>query len=167
MTESAALQELYGANLRPQIKRAQHDTVPKGTAIGTDPAAGTSLDPNSEVVLNISEGPSAVKVPESLPGKTEAAARDVLRQSGLVGAPTTTMANSSTVPGGIVITTSPAPGQMVAVGQHRGDRGVHRQGGHAGTARPHPRRGGGGAEGTGPASRTSRKWRTPRWRQAG
>ncbi|MEW9871021.1 Stk1 family PASTA domain-containing Ser/Thr kinase [Arthrobacter sp. HS15c] len=116
MTESAALQELYGANLRPQIKRAQHDTVPKGTAIGTDPAAGTSLDPNSEVVLNISEGPSAVKVPESLPGKTEAAARDVLRQSGLVGAPTTTMANSSTVPGGIVITTSPAPGQIVAPG---------------------------------------------------
>ena len=116
MTESAALQELYGANLRPQIKRAQHDTVPKGTAIGTDPAAGTSLDPNSEVILNISDGPSAVKVPENLPGKTEAAARDVLRQSGLVGAPTTTMANSATVPAGIVITTSPAPGQSVAVG---------------------------------------------------
>lgn len=116
MTESAALQELYGANLRPQIKRSQHDTVPKGTAIGTDPAAGTSLDPDSAVVLNISDGPSAVKIPENLPGKTEAAARDVLRQSGLVGAPTTTMANSATVPAGIVITTSPAPGQSVAVG---------------------------------------------------
>jgi len=116
MTESAALQELYGANLRPQIKRSQHDSVPKGTAIGTDPAAGTALDPNSEVVLNVSDGPSAVKVPENLPGKTEAAARDVLRQSGLVGAPTTTMANSATVPAGIVITTSPAAGQSVAVG---------------------------------------------------
>lgn len=116
MTESGALQELYGANLRPQIKRSQHDSVPKGTAIGTDPAAGTSLDPNSEVVLNISDGPSAVKVPDNLAGKTEAAARDVLRQSGLVGAPTTTMANSATVPAGIVITTSPAAGQSVAVG---------------------------------------------------
>ena len=116
MTESAALQELYGASLRPQIKRSQNDSVPKGTAIGTDPAAGTSLDPNSEVVLNISDGPSAVKVPGNLPGKTEAAARDVLRQSGLVGAPTTTMANSATVPAGIVITTSPAAGQSVAVG---------------------------------------------------
>jgi serine/threonine-protein kinase len=116
MTESAALQELYGANLRPQIKRSQHESVPKGTAIGTDPAAGTSLDPNSEVLLNISDGPSAVKVPVNLPGKTEAAARDVLRQSGLVGAPTTTMANSATVPAGIVITTSPAAGQSVAVG---------------------------------------------------
>ena len=116
MTESAALQELYGANLRPQIKRSQDDSVPKGTAIGTDPAAGTSLDPNSEVLLNISDGPSAVKVPANLPGKTEAAARDVLRQSGLVGAPTTTMANSATVPAGLVITTSPAAGQSVAVG---------------------------------------------------
>ncbi|MDQ5861758.1 MAG: PASTA domain-containing protein, partial [Actinomycetota bacterium] len=114
--ESAALQELYGANLRPQIKRAQHETVAKGTAIGTDPAAGTSLDPNSEVVLNISEGPSTVKVPENLPGRTEAAARDVLRQSGLVGAPSTTMVNSATVAAGLVITTSPAPGQLVAPG---------------------------------------------------
>lgn len=116
MTESAALQELYNAELRPRIVRSQHDTVAKGTAIGTDPASGASLDPGAEVILNISEGPSAVMIPESLPGKTEAAARDILRQSGLVGAPSTTTANSATVPAGIVITTSPAPGQKVGVG---------------------------------------------------
>ncbi|SLK08890.1 Stk1 family PASTA domain-containing Ser/Thr kinase [Arthrobacter sp. P2b] len=116
MTESAALQELYNADLKPRIVRSQNDTVPKGQAIGTDPASGVSLDPGAEVVLNISEGPSAVKIPESLPGKTEAAARDILRQSGLVGAPSTTTANSASVPAGIVITTSPAPGQMVGVG---------------------------------------------------
>ncbi|MGF9647828.1 Stk1 family PASTA domain-containing Ser/Thr kinase [Pseudarthrobacter oxydans] len=116
MTESAALQELYGADLVPRIVRAQHDTVPKGTAIGTDPASGVAVDPGAEVVLNISDGPSAVKIPDSLPGKTEAAARDMLRQIGLVGAPSTTTANSPTVPAGIVITTSPAPGQSVGVG---------------------------------------------------
>ncbi|WP_461188399.1 Stk1 family PASTA domain-containing Ser/Thr kinase [Arthrobacter sp. Z4-13] len=116
MTESAALQELYGADFEPRIVRLQHETVPKGTAIGTDPASGVSMDPGSEVVLNISEGPSAVKIPDALPGKTEAAARDMLRQIGLVGAPSTTTANSATVPAGIVITTSPAPGQSVAVG---------------------------------------------------
>jgi eukaryotic-like serine/threonine-protein kinase len=116
MTESAALQELYGANLKPRIIRSQHDTVPKGTAIGTDPASGTSLDPGSELILNISDGPSAVKIPDALPGKTEAAARDMLRQVGLVGAPSTTTANSATVPAGIVITSSPAPGQSVGVG---------------------------------------------------
>ncbi|MDR6793911.1 serine/threonine-protein kinase [Pseudarthrobacter oxydans] len=116
MTESAALQELYNADLKPRIVRSQHDTVPKGTAIGTEPESGASMDPGAEVVLNISEGPSAVMIPESLPGKTEAAARDILRQSGLAGAPSTTTANSATVPAGIVITTSPAPGQMVGVG---------------------------------------------------
>ncbi|NUS37009.1 MAG: PASTA domain-containing protein, partial [Pseudarthrobacter sp.] len=116
MSETAALQELYNANLKPKIARSQNDTVPKGTAIGTDPAAGAFLDRGSDVVLNISDGPSSVKVPDSLPGKTEAAARDILRQAGLVGAPSTTTANSATVPAGIVITTSPAPGQSVGVG---------------------------------------------------
>lgn len=116
LSESAALQELYGANLRPEIRRSTHETVPKGTAIGTDPVAGTSLDPNAQVFLNISEGPSALKIPENLPGQTEAAARDILRQTGLVGAPSTTEANSATVPRGRVITTSPSPGQMVAPG---------------------------------------------------
>ena len=116
MTESEALQTLYNARLNPQIKRVQHDTIAKGTAIGTVPAAGSSVDPDSDVVLNISQGPSAVKIPADLPGNTEAAVRDVLRQIGLAGAPGTTMANSATVPAGIVITTNPAPGQTVPVG---------------------------------------------------
>jgi len=116
MTETAALQELYNAGLRPKIARSANDTVPKGTAIGTDPAAGGSLDPGAEVILNVSDGPSSVKIPDSLPGKTEAAARDILRQVGLVGAPSTTTANSATVPAGIVITSNPAPGQSVGVG---------------------------------------------------
>jgi len=116
MTETAALQELYNAGLRPRIARSANDTVPKGTAIGTDPAAGGSLDPGAEVILKVSDGPSSVKIPDSLPGKTEAAARDILRQVGLVGAPSTTTANSATVPAGIVITSNPAPGQSVGVG---------------------------------------------------
>jgi len=116
LTETAALQELYNAGLRPKIARAANDTVPKGTAVGTDPAAGGSLDPGAEIILNVSDGPSSVKIPDSLPGKTEAAARDILRQVGLVGAPSTTTANSATVPAGIVITSNPAPGQNVGVG---------------------------------------------------
>lgn len=116
LTESEALQKLYNAGLRPRISRSQHETVPKGIAIGTLPAAGTALDPNSEITLNISEGPSVVVIPADLPGRTEAAARDVLRQKGLTGAPATIMNNSPTVPAGIVITTKPAPGQPVAVG---------------------------------------------------
>lgn len=116
LTETEALQKLYNARLSPQINRLQHDTITKGTAIGTLPAAGTAMEPDSKVTLNISDGPSAVKIPNDLPGRTEAAARDVLRQIGLTGAPGTTMANSATVPAGIVITTKPAPGEKVAIG---------------------------------------------------
>ncbi|WP_456504322.1 Stk1 family PASTA domain-containing Ser/Thr kinase [Arthrobacter sp. UYCu723] len=116
LTESEALQRLYNAGLKPRISRVQHETVAKGTAIGTIPAPGNSLEPNSEITLNISEGPSAVVIPADLPGRTEAAARDVLRQKGLTGAPATIMDNSPTVPAGLVITTKPAPGQPVAVG---------------------------------------------------
>ncbi|MET4095319.1 Stk1 family PASTA domain-containing Ser/Thr kinase [Arthrobacter sp. UYCu712] len=116
LTESEALQKLYGVGLRPRITRLQHETVAKGIAIGTAPVPGTALDPNSEITLNISEGPSVVVIPADLPGRTEAAARDVLRQKGLTGAPATIMNNSPTVPAGIVITTNPAPGQAVAVG---------------------------------------------------
>jgi eukaryotic-like serine/threonine-protein kinase len=116
LTESEALQKLYDAGFKPRISRVQHDTVAKGTAISTTPASGTSLEPNAEIILNVSDGPSAVAIPADLPGRTEAAARDVLRQKGLVGAPATIMNNSSTVPAGIVITTKPAPGQAVAVG---------------------------------------------------
>ena len=116
LTESEALQRLYNARFSPQINRLPHDTIAKGTAIGTVPAAGTAMEPESKVTLNISNGPSAVKIPDDLPGRTEAAARDVLRQIGLAGAPGTTMANSATVPAGIVITTKPAPGDTVAVG---------------------------------------------------
>ncbi|MCU1522907.1 MAG: serine/threonine protein kinase [Arthrobacter sp.] len=116
LTESEALQKLYDAGLKPRISRMQHETVAKGTAIGTVPAPGTSLEPNAEITLNVSDGPSVVAIPADLPGRTEAAARDVLRQKGLVGAPTTIMSNSPTVPAGIVITTKPVPGQPVAVG---------------------------------------------------
>jgi eukaryotic-like serine/threonine-protein kinase len=116
LTESEALQKLYDAGLKPRISRVQHETVAKGTAIGTVPPSGTSLERSTEVILNISDGPSAVAIPADLPGRTEAAARDVLRQAGLVGAPATTMSNSPTVPAGIVITTKPAPGQAVPVG---------------------------------------------------
>lgn len=116
LTESEALQRLYNVGLKPQLRRVQHETVPKGTAVGTVPAAGSSLDRNSDITLNISEGPSTITIPADLPGRTEADARDVLRMSGLTGAPKTTLANNPKVPAGIVVTTNPAPGQNVAVG---------------------------------------------------
>lgn len=116
LTESEALQKLYNAGLKPQLSRVQHETVPKGTAVGTVPTAGSSLERNSEITLKISEGPSVITIPADLPGRTEADARDVLRRTGLTGAPKTILNNSPNVAAGVVITTNPAPGQNVAVG---------------------------------------------------
>lgn len=115
LTESEALQRLYNAGFKPQLSRLQHQTIPKGTAIGTVPTSGSSMDANSDIILNISEGPSAITIPTDLPGRTEAAARDLLHQTGLTGSLITKMSNNPTVPVGIVITTNPAPGQVVAV----------------------------------------------------
>jgi serine/threonine-protein kinase len=115
LTESEALQRLYNAGFKPQLQRLQHESIPKGTAIGTVPTSGSSMDANSDIILNISEGPSAITIPTDLPGRTEAAARDLLHQTGLAGTLTTKMSNNPTVPVGIVITTNPAPGQVVGV----------------------------------------------------
>ncbi len=115
LTESEALQRLYNAGLKPELKRIQHETVAKGIAVDTEPDAGNSVDKNSEITLNISEGPSVVTIPSDLAGRTEADARDELRRTGLTGAPKTTLSNSPDVPAGIVITTNPAPAQNVAV----------------------------------------------------
>ncbi|WP_346958730.1 Stk1 family PASTA domain-containing Ser/Thr kinase [uncultured Arthrobacter sp.] len=115
MTESEALQRLYNAGLKPQLKRIQHESIPKGIAVDTAPPAGSPLEVNSEITLNISEGPSVITIPSDLAGRTEADARDELRRTGLTGAPKTTLSNSPNVPAGIVITTNPAPAQAVAV----------------------------------------------------
>jgi len=115
MSESDALQRLYNAGFKPELRRLEHDTIPKGTAIDTVPSAGSSLAANSDIILNISEGPSSVTIPTDLPGRTEAATRDLLHQRGLTGALTTKLSNDPAVPAGIVITTNPAPGKVVGV----------------------------------------------------
>ncbi|MEZ2390930.1 Stk1 family PASTA domain-containing Ser/Thr kinase [bacterium RCC_150] len=115
MSEANALQALYGANLTPDSRRVPHDTVAKGTVINTDPGVGTQVPPNSHIVLNVSDGPVSVTVPPGLAGLTEAAARDRLRQAGLVGG-SSTLANSPNVPAGSVISTKPASGSVVATG---------------------------------------------------
>lgn len=115
MSEAMALQALYGASLSPESRTIPHDTVAKGTVINTDPSVGSQVAPNSHVILFVSAGPVSVTVPAGLSGLTEAAARDLLRQAGLVGG-SSTLANSPTVPAGSVISTKPAPGAVVGAG---------------------------------------------------
>ncbi|MFF1829936.1 Stk1 family PASTA domain-containing Ser/Thr kinase [Paenarthrobacter sp. NPDC058040] len=118
MSESQAIQELYGAKLVPKTARVASDSVAKDMAIGTSPTAGTMLEQNAEVTLNISSGPSSVTIPKDIAGRTEADARDYLKRLGITGTISSVRTHSPTVPSGLVITTGPAPGAPIAAGSN-------------------------------------------------
>jgi serine/threonine protein kinase/beta-lactam-binding protein with PASTA domain len=98
----------------PTIEPEYSDTVANGLAIRTDPAGGSVVPLEENVILYLSQGPSSVTVPGNLAGMTEPEARDELRRAGLQGG-TTAEANSATVPAGRVLSSSPAPGAAVPV----------------------------------------------------
>ena len=118
MSESQALQELYSAKLVPKTARVASDKVAKDMAIGTSPSAGSMLEQNAEVILNISSGPSSVTIPADIVGRTESDARDTLRRLGITGNISSVRTHSPTVPIGLVITTGPAPGAPIAAGSN-------------------------------------------------
>ncbi|MFP5314090.1 MAG: Stk1 family PASTA domain-containing Ser/Thr kinase [Actinomycetes bacterium] len=112
MTETEASNALTAVGLRPQVERTFHDEVEAGVAIGTDPEAGSEVEPDSLVTLRISEGPANRTIPEDIFQMTESSARDALESVGLRGG-SVSEANSATVPVGRVIATEPALGSSV------------------------------------------------------
>jgi serine/threonine-protein kinase len=112
MTETDASNALTAVGLRPQVELSFHDEVESGLAIGTDPAAGSEVEPDSLVTLQISKGPANRTIPEDLFQMTESSARDALESVGLRGG-SVSEANSATVPVGRVIATEPALGSTV------------------------------------------------------
>ncbi|MCY0905899.1 Stk1 family PASTA domain-containing Ser/Thr kinase [Arthrobacter sp. H14-L1] len=115
MPETDAMAKLYNDNLRPSLQRRYDPSVAKGLAVGTDPAAGNSVNPNTTVTLIISDGPASVQIPTSLVNVTEPTARDAIRSLGLLPGETKQV-NDGTVGANLVVTTSPSPGQVVAAG---------------------------------------------------
>src|SRR5262249_23715338 len=89
-------------------------TVPSGSVISQNPAAGTQVVVGSTVALVVSSGPPQVAVPNVV-GLTQAAAATAITNAGLtVGAITT--ASSTTVPSGSVISQNPTSGTQVVTG---------------------------------------------------
>ncbi|WP_416377547.1 Stk1 family PASTA domain-containing Ser/Thr kinase [Arthrobacter sp. JZ12] len=112
MTETEATNALTAVGLRPQVERSFHDEVESGLAIGTDPGAGSEVEPESLVTLRISVGPANRVIPEEIFQMTESSARDALESVGLRGG-TVSETNSATVPAGRVVATEPAIGSEV------------------------------------------------------
>jgi serine/threonine-protein kinase len=108
---SAALKKLGLNAIEQQLASS---TIAPGAVIDTTPAHGSSVPPHSDVSVTVSSGPTALSVP-TLAGLSVAAATAKLKQLGLtIG--TSTPEDSSTVPVGFVVESTPAAGNNAKAG---------------------------------------------------
>lgn len=77
-----AQRQLEDAGLRVTLQEKPDATVPEGTAIGTNPAAGSETESPGAIQLDVSSGPQQVQVPK-LAGQTQQQAEDALNAVGL------------------------------------------------------------------------------------
>ncbi len=114
-TQSDAQAVITGAGFSVgTTTQAYSPTVPAGSVIGQDPAAGTVMVPGTAVNFVVSQGPQPVAVPD-VAGKTQADAQAAITGAGLaVGA--VTQQYSDTVPEGSVVSQNPAAGTLLSPG---------------------------------------------------
>ena len=106
--ETDARTALAGIPVQVSEQTANDDTVPKGAAIGTDPAAGTAVRRDSAITLLVSAGPPSVAVP-GVAGRAQGDATADLKNAGFSVA--AQQANDDSVPAGTVISQTPGPTQ--------------------------------------------------------
>lgn len=87
-----------------------------GIIIEQETKAGTKIKENQTLYVTVSKGISMQDVPDVY-GKTEAEARDILKEAGLDVAVATTQQFDETVPKGCVIKTNPARGEQLKSGE--------------------------------------------------
>lgn len=112
--EADASSAITGLGLVPSTTEAADETVPAGSVISQDPAAGTAVAAGSAVNIVVSTGPDApgtVPVPD-VAGQPEGDAQKTLVDAGF--AVTSTQQPSADVEIGLVISTNPSAGTEVA-----------------------------------------------------
>lgn len=97
-----------------KVTQQPDNTVAAGLAIGTDPAAGLSVPPGTQVTLRMSAG--RPKVPEILGSSKEAAESLIVSQQLKAVHDPAADDYSTTVPKDRVLTVSPQPGTPVDIG---------------------------------------------------
>lgn len=114
LTQQEAFDSLTGEGLKHTVTAQASDTVAKGRVMSQDPSKDTSVDPGSTVTLVVSTGPSSVEVPD-VTGKSQADAREALKNEGLeLG--DVVMVQSSSYSSGQVVRTEPKAGATAAPG---------------------------------------------------
>ena len=110
-TEAAARLDAIGLRVG-QVERRPDPSIAPDAVVACTPRPGTLVPPGSAVDLVVSTGPEKVAVPPVV-GAPEATARGLLKQRNLaVGE--ITRPTSETVAKGVVIGSTPAPGELVA-----------------------------------------------------
>lgn len=106
---------LENAGFRVDVQQRTDATVPEGAVIGTRPVAGTTVDENSTLVLELSTGPEQIQVP-ALTGLTSDAAAAALDQAGLTLDPSVGRAPSARDQVDKVVSQEPARGSTMVQG---------------------------------------------------
>ena len=109
---SDATNRLEKAGFKVTSRQEFSNSVSKGKAIGTEPAAGTQLSTSQVVTLLVSRGTNQVEVPNVV-GLDDQAALASLQDAGLSGV---LVQRDSTEPEGKVLNQSPGAGKLVARG---------------------------------------------------
>ncbi|MBO0867375.1 MAG: Stk1 family PASTA domain-containing Ser/Thr kinase [Micromonosporaceae bacterium] len=109
-----AVADLTSIKLVPKRVDVYDDNMPKGNVLSTDPAAGTLVKPGTAITVNVSNGPSPLKMP-NLVGMDVNAAQQAVQQAGLVV--DAIVSQPSDKPANQVIDQDPAADSGVVQGQ--------------------------------------------------
>jgi len=113
LSRAAAIRALKKAGFRPQVQTQPSGTVAAGQAISTAPAAGTSADKGTTVLLTVSSGARQVTV-HDVTGEQVDTARNNLMNQGLQVSVNQVVSQSKSP--GTVLSQSPGGGTMVGRG---------------------------------------------------
>lgn len=114
-SEVDAMTDISALGLIPKHADAFSETVAAGLVIGTDPQAAVMVNPQSVVTVILSKGPSSIKIPTDIAGKSEYEVKTTLQGLGVTFTDNDQVDNG-TIPANMVVTTDPAPGTDVPVG---------------------------------------------------
>jgi eukaryotic-like serine/threonine-protein kinase len=112
LNQQQATRLLQQQGFKVKVEQTPSSTVPAGTAIGTQPPAGTLAGEGSTVRLQVSSGPQLVTVP-GVVGLSEGDAIARLQAAGFQAAPRTV---TDTAPKGQVISEEPVAGSQAPQG---------------------------------------------------
>lgn len=105
--------QLERLGLIVDIQYQANEVVPVDVVVDQTPIAGARLEVGERVVLGVSDGPSGVRVPDTV-GQTIADATRLLSVVGLTAAPVERYDEG--VVAGLVLTTNPPPGSRSMIG---------------------------------------------------